>query len=618
MRSCGSSLEEAQNIPFLSVALGTIFDAGDPKDCPCASLLTDTVLFGSDSSSSTHVPEPLKNCERLRLGRADRLTPRLYLAIALQTLDKLMENDDLLLCHKDQIQLHARQIRPTVYLDFEYEKYVAGEERFEVRGEKDRVRWAQRALLHLARVGKVVGLVAEGFVPVPETMIGGDWAEDGFVAKSAHGNWWQENEGSWHEGSWQEGTWHEGTWQEGSWQEDSWHDLFLAKLDRAALAVHASLTADFKWLDELRKSLLAAYHEWDKSGRYRDRVWKGVCRPMLSMDRYGRVATVSTDAAGEGIQTRSCARCIEGPLTSLAVPGCVSNMRLAPYVDHWVPPSPKTPRSIWPDSDYAPGARWDVVRPWMRGSWREEYARAATAIADVATTLQTNTEELPCSATWMPWRSELLPEDEETFEKVHGEIDKQIALWRVTPLRSLLRYFRFAPKMVDYLERQCALGLHHARKLCPNTHFFVGCYNQVYAVLNFQHDESRDGDGDDAWRQFVNAQTGCSNHRPGFWSQLSSSSRPDSLGSLDSFNTSRPSSVDSSDYFPSSTPDHLDHPFNKSRIRLLLAPLCLTTSSVHEAKSKTSAFWTKVRLEAGSADFVTEKLKPGRKKRSPD
>ncbi|EZG43210.1 hypothetical protein GNI_182530 [Gregarina niphandrodes] len=96
----------------------------------------------------------MAGCVRFGFGDSDSITPRLFLAVALQTVDQLMEKQSTLFS-TEQIQLLSHDVHPTVRVDFEgATKY---KDFYEANVEPDRVNWARHTLLMLAEDGQLEG-----------------------------------------------------------------------------------------------------------------------------------------------------------------------------------------------------------------------------------------------------------------------------------------------------------------------------------------------------------------------------------------------------------------------------------------------------------------------------
>ncbi|EZG43386.1 hypothetical protein GNI_174520, partial [Gregarina niphandrodes] len=147
---CATELQEV--LPLLSVLTGVTFDVTGPGEEHCGSLATKRVVWDRRDKVPGDVPPPMPDCVRIGFADQDRITPRLFLTIALQTVDELMKSEDTLF-NPDQIHLLSHAIRPTVRVDFERGTMYGDAKK--ARDEAERVRVAQKVLMQLAEAGKL-------------------------------------------------------------------------------------------------------------------------------------------------------------------------------------------------------------------------------------------------------------------------------------------------------------------------------------------------------------------------------------------------------------------------------------------------------------------------------
>ncbi|EZG43391.1 hypothetical protein GNI_174220 [Gregarina niphandrodes] len=149
----GSCAAESQEVsPLLSVLTGVTFDVTGPGEEHCESLATERVVWDRRDKVPGDVPPPMPDCVRVGFADQDRITPRLFLTIALQTVDELVKSEDTLF-NPDQIHLLSHAIRPTVRVDFERDTQYGGCKT--AADEAERVRKAQEVLVQLAEAGKL-------------------------------------------------------------------------------------------------------------------------------------------------------------------------------------------------------------------------------------------------------------------------------------------------------------------------------------------------------------------------------------------------------------------------------------------------------------------------------
>ncbi|EZG43383.1 hypothetical protein GNI_174630, partial [Gregarina niphandrodes] len=149
MRGCCAS--ESQEISALLSALtGVTFDVTVPGEEHCESLATERVVWDRRENVPDRFPPALPDCVRIGFADQDRITPRLFLTIALQTVDELMKSGGRLVS-QDQIQLVSGAIRPTVRVDSA--RGTTSERN--AADEAERVRRAQEVLVQLAEAGKL-------------------------------------------------------------------------------------------------------------------------------------------------------------------------------------------------------------------------------------------------------------------------------------------------------------------------------------------------------------------------------------------------------------------------------------------------------------------------------
>ncbi|EZG43198.1 hypothetical protein GNI_183010 [Gregarina niphandrodes] len=138
--------------PLLSVLTGVTFDATAPGEECCGSLNFGQVVWDRRIHEVSGVPPPMPECVRLGFGHDDRITSRLFLAVALQTVDQLMKSEGTLFS-REQIQVLSRAVHPTVRLDLEGAAMYKDVKK--AADEAERVRMAQEVLLKLAETGQL-------------------------------------------------------------------------------------------------------------------------------------------------------------------------------------------------------------------------------------------------------------------------------------------------------------------------------------------------------------------------------------------------------------------------------------------------------------------------------
>ncbi|EZG80192.1 hypothetical protein GNI_022230 [Gregarina niphandrodes] len=146
---------DAQEVsPLLSVMTGVTFDVDYPGEEICDSLISVRPVVDRRSEAPRGVPPAMPNCVRLGLAYHDKVSPKFLLAVALQTVDQLLDNEGTLFS-RDQIQLLSREERPTVRLDLE------GADEYDdaktAADDPERVKMAQGVFLDLFRHGRMGG-----------------------------------------------------------------------------------------------------------------------------------------------------------------------------------------------------------------------------------------------------------------------------------------------------------------------------------------------------------------------------------------------------------------------------------------------------------------------------
>ncbi|EZG43195.1 hypothetical protein GNI_183310 [Gregarina niphandrodes] len=137
--------------PLLSVLTGVTFDVAGPGEELCGSLANERIVCDRRAGGGYGCPSPMPECTRLGFGKADRITPRLFLTIALQTVDLLAENEETLFS-ENQIHL-VHDIHPVVKLDFARAKEYDGFQ--SVSDEAERVHMVQKVLSRVANEGRL-------------------------------------------------------------------------------------------------------------------------------------------------------------------------------------------------------------------------------------------------------------------------------------------------------------------------------------------------------------------------------------------------------------------------------------------------------------------------------
>ncbi|EZG43199.1 hypothetical protein GNI_182890, partial [Gregarina niphandrodes] len=313
-------------------------------------------------------------------------------------------------------------------------------------------------------------------------------------------------------------------------------------------AVEEALLVPASGWGALRTRLLEAYRGLDETEGYAFGYWKNICRPMLQLDLAHQIACAWRRGG-------LCEGCRPGAVMSFPAKGNVAAAHIPHPVLLGVSSDPRAPLRRWIETgywdvrgDYQVHHNWNELYNRVQGTWFAESERVAERIAHVANTHGTHTARLPWSATWKPWKQPPWSDSDDTAELVQADLDRRIAHWRVLNLRDLLDAFRLAPHLVTTLQRHTANSLQHVARN-PNTtqgthNYYIGCYDQVYVVLEFEGGDKINDATDDQGRS------------------------------------------------------------NRSKLRALLAPTCLRADSAEEAEQRTATFWAQVRQDAGCADYT--------------
>ncbi|EZG43498.1 hypothetical protein GNI_169810 [Gregarina niphandrodes] len=433
--SCATETEEVS--PLLSVLTGFTFDVASPGEQPCASLTTKQVLLDRRLEAPRGCPPPMPDCVRLGFGDGDKITPRLFLTVALQTLDGLMKERGWFQRHHsrtlfslEQIQVKTNDVKPEVVLDLaDVAKYDDFKE--EAADETERLRKAQEVFLKLATAGHL------------------------------------DDAGS-----------------------REW---------RVIKKIMDALQAPMSYLGDLHNTLLNVYRGYEASGDYKSGVWKGICRPMLNVG--GEVEQVMVAPSSKPLCPRcDPGPLVSLPVPGSVTHNVMTNPRSIPNANMFVPAHARVPISEWgvegPSGEvYTLDGKWPV---WdsVQGTWGEEVIRASKMLTAEAEKQGVQVTEYPWTFTWdntdldMKFKCDASQED--CGEKVRSVVDKQIKLWRVANLGDLVKSYRLSPQLVKNLEKQAELlgDLARNRDL-GDRGWYIGSYAQAYVMLEFdEHGKS--------------------------------------------------------------------------------------------------------------------------------
>ncbi|EZG43208.1 hypothetical protein GNI_182680 [Gregarina niphandrodes] len=405
-------------------------------------------------AASEETPKALPKCVRVRMCANENLSLRLLLAVALQSVRLLRENSQLRLLSKDQIQFSAESFSPCVRLDDRHFLYQApappatGPPPPPAAAAPDavRVRQAQLALL--------------------------DWANVGVCSTGP---------------------------------------------PEYTLQDHASaLKQPMESWQALEEALLEAWAAEEPGwiGGPDSGYWGGVCRPMLDLDWRHHVSVVKPCWPQ---RSYACERCRSRQLDSFT--GAVG---------HEVRPGQRC------GEPEAPVAGWD--RETCLVLWKREVVLANDAVKEEAKQQSrpdspVSAVRLPAAACWMPWESRreheprypltraeakavsraltsaharalrsaeaeaeatddiraLTTTEAEGYEWLLKAMGERIAYHRLISLSNFIDNYRLSPVIFDSLKRQ----IRRALRRDGRKGLYVGCYEQVYLILDSAIDNTR-------------------------------------------------------------------------------------------------------------------------------